>query len=220
MRLTILLIALCGCVDASASGTPPSRAPGPKADYGECVDGVCEELETCETVAVDAVCGNGIVENGETCDEADANGTGTADCEESCTCNATCSGYTNANDGDYPTCGNGVVEDGEACDDGDENGTSPPDCVEDCNCDATCSGYAAPSNVCSAPALESFLESPCVDAFTLQPPVADVGCELAEEQPYYEYPDTPFPDDLFDHAIELFDPSTFAELTTCAGGGY
>ncbi|MCC7382146.1 MAG: hypothetical protein IT384_09965 [Deltaproteobacteria bacterium] len=62
-------------------------------------------------VGVPAQCGNGRVEEGETCD--DANGTAGDGCERDCTATPAA-----------PVCGNGRVEAGEACDDGVLDGTA------------------------------------------------------------------------------------------------
>src|SRR6266849_1857649 len=74
--------------------------------------------------AASAVCGNGVIEAGETCDD----------------------GNTLACDGCSPTCqiegcGNGVIECGEECDDGASNG-APGD-----PCDATCHAVQAGNTV-------------------------------------------------------------------------
>ena len=101
---------------------------------------------TCDGISV-PVCGNGVVEVGERCD--DGNTIDTDECiacvlascgdgilwdgVETCddggangtplSCNLSCDGTTMA------TCGNSVVEAGEDCDDGGETGSCDPDCT-------------------------------------------------------------------------------------------
>lgn len=63
------------------------------------------------------VCGNGVVENGEACD--DGNAVAGDGCSSRC-----------QNEATPPACGNGVIDDGEECDDGNaDNGDA---CVGDC----------------------------------------------------------------------------------------
>lgn len=101
------------------------------------------------------ICGNGIIEEGEQCD--DANNSNTDTCLNSCIL-ATCGdGYiqngieacddnnTNDNDGCQsdctlsPTCGNGIIEEGEQCDDANDSNTDA--CLNSCVL-ATCGdGY-------------------------------------------------------------------------------
>ena len=67
----------------------------------------------------DPACGNGVVENGEECDDGAANSDTDPDA-----CRATCVN---------PACGDGVIDDGEACDDGDANtDDDPAACRPDC----------------------------------------------------------------------------------------
>jgi cysteine-rich repeat protein len=65
------------------------------------------------------VCGNGIVEDGEQCDDGESNSDG-GPCHLDCTL---CPGTT-------PGCGNGVLEAGEECDDG--NLTDGDGCSSTC----------------------------------------------------------------------------------------
>jgi cysteine-rich repeat protein len=69
------------------------------------------------------VCGNGIVETGEMCDDGALDGTAGDLCASNCTLLAPPVG---------PVCGNGVVEAGEECDDGALNGTAGDDCSVSC----------------------------------------------------------------------------------------
>ena len=84
-----------------------------------------------------AVCGDGIIETGEQCDDGNLNnGDG---CTNSCTIQ---SGYTCSGTPSICTpsavCGNGIVEPGEVCDDGNS--------VNNDRCDNTCTRIAACGN--------------------------------------------------------------------------
>ncbi|MEM6295965.1 MAG: DUF1554 domain-containing protein [Myxococcota bacterium] len=61
-------------------------------------------------------CGDGTVDEGEECDEGDANGG--SDCTEVCS---------------LPFCGDGIVSEPEMCDDADDNGTDLGVCAPDCS---------------------------------------------------------------------------------------
>lgn len=102
---------------------------------------------------VNSICGNGIIEEGEICDDGAQNGQ-PGFCDDQCTAivSATC-GNGIIEDGELcddgpdnglpghcannclefvsATCGNGILEDGEVCDDGDQNG-EPLHCATDC----------------------------------------------------------------------------------------
>jgi cysteine-rich repeat protein len=73
-----------------------------------------------------AVCGNGVRELGEVCDEGALNG-------QSCHCNSFCTGTVPGSCGGGAVCGNGIQEIGENCDDGVLNGTPN-------HCNSSCSG--------------------------------------------------------------------------------
>ena len=111
------------------------------------------ELED-EVEEVEPSCGNGVVDDGEECDDGEDNSDSTPDaCREDCT-EARC-GDAVQDDGEEcdegednsdedadacrmdctnPYCGDGVVDDGEACDDGEDNSDSDPDaCRSDCS---------------------------------------------------------------------------------------
>ena len=63
--------------------------------------------DVCDPVQGEPECGNGIIEPGEECDDAEENNDFVPDaCRSGCL---------------LPTCGDGIVDDGEACDDGNAN---------------------------------------------------------------------------------------------------
>lgn len=79
-------------------GTQPECTENNDCDEGE----ICNDDNECEAVA--ATCGDGELDEGEECDDGDANSDTEPDaCRTNCT---------------LPSCGDGVVDDGEACDDG------------------------------------------------------------------------------------------------------
>lgn len=138
-------LSLSACGEEKVGDDPPgevecehdSQCP----DEQKCMDNVCTDENTppnqqecttnlqcpaqencvnnkCVWADPDAVCGNGIVESGETCDDGEENG-------QPNKCSTKCSGTTPAE------CGNGVVEKNENCDDGEDNG-KPNHCDSEC----------------------------------------------------------------------------------------
>lgn len=83
-----------------------------------------------------ALCGNGIVEPGEQCDNGPKNGTLSSCCTATCEAEASgtpCLGGAGTCDTTGTcSCGNGVVEPGEQCDDGARNGILEVCCTELC----------------------------------------------------------------------------------------
>lgn len=138
----------------------------------DCDDGNTNTIDICTNPYTEqsvcshetSICGNGVVEIYETCDDGGESATCDADCSaatcgdyvtnttagETCDdggyngqsgyCNATCTGTTAA------VCGNGMVESGETCDDGANNGQPG-------YCNAMCSGTTA--SVCGNGVVES-----------------------------------------------------------------
>ncbi len=103
--LSVLFVCLAGCAGGSNAPSPP----GP-------------------------VCGNGVVETGEQCDDGNTkSGDG---------CSATCQ-----NEAPAPVCGNGVVEAGEQCDDGN---TKSGD-----GCSPTCQNETPAAAVCGNGVVEA-----------------------------------------------------------------
>ncbi|MFA5359672.1 MAG: hypothetical protein WC349_01810 [Patescibacteria group bacterium] len=96
-----------------------SGVPGSYSFVLEVSDSRDVRTSTICSVNIKAVCGNGIIELNETCDDKTYNG-------QPLHCNNTCSGITSAE------CGNGVKEAGETCDDGSNN-DKPLKCNITCN---------------------------------------------------------------------------------------
>jgi cysteine-rich repeat protein len=130
--------------DGSASGDATS-ATTTTTDTGDTTTTTGTDTgDTDTTGEPDAVCGNGVIEGDEECDDGNQDNTDT--CVEGCK-NAVCGdGFIgpgeacddgNAVDDDdctnacaAVTCGDGVVQDGEACDDGNADNTD--DCLTTC----------------------------------------------------------------------------------------
>lgn len=92
------------------------------SEYSKCTAN-CTWKEDCGN-PTPPVCGNGIPESGEECDDGAANGSPssscTTDCKKRChTCES--------------ECGDGVINAGEECDDGAANGTPSSDCDASCH---------------------------------------------------------------------------------------
>src|SRR5262245_54612628 len=94
-----LVAAHFGCSGIPANGPRENCAiVGDEDGNGraDCNDPACRSLPVCR-----AVCGNGVLEAGEACDDGNTiDGDG---CDHNCT---------------FTACGNGIVTTGEACDDG------------------------------------------------------------------------------------------------------
>ena len=104
--------------------------------------GLIEGVATC----VQTVCGNGLVEPGEACDDGN---TVSEDCrygERACNvCNANCE----IEAGDVKYCGDGLVSGLEECDDGGINDENCPYEMSECEvCDADCRVQAGITRVC------------------------------------------------------------------------
>ncbi len=109
----------------------------------DCDDADCADDAACEETAV---CGDGTVDDGEACDDGDANSDTDPDaCRTTCEVAACGDGVTDAGEdcdgGDQcddacvftDFCGNGRVDDGETCDDGLNNSNSIPNaCRNSC----------------------------------------------------------------------------------------
>jgi cysteine-rich repeat protein len=83
----------------------PDAAPAPEPDAAPAPDAECDAAPP-DAAPPEPVCGNGMIEDGESCD--DGNATGMDGCSATCQSEHLC------------CCGNGVIEPGEACDDGNQ----------------------------------------------------------------------------------------------------
>ena len=79
------------------------------------------------------ICGNGIIEEGEVCDDGNTsdNDQCSSDCRNKCEMDKKWDGNSCVGDGEDAVCGNGVLEAGEVCDDG--NRSDGDRCSADCN---------------------------------------------------------------------------------------
>lgn len=91
----------------------------------DCIDGICGGT------ASDALCGNGVTDPGEDCDDGDQNAEDGA-CRPDCTAE---------------TCGDGVQGPTEACDDGEQNDDEGA-CKTDCTPETCGDGFEGPSEPC------------------------------------------------------------------------
>jgi cysteine-rich repeat protein len=109
---------LTGDLDAFNSGKvgPGHCGDSHDGDDDDC-DGSCDGSGSGSGCDQDPVCGNGVVELGELCD--DGNFLGGDGCSASCL--------------PEPACGNGIIEVGETCDDG--NTTNGDGCSSVCICE-------------------------------------------------------------------------------------
>ncbi|MBK7154446.1 MAG: hypothetical protein IPH72_22130 [Sandaracinaceae bacterium] len=167
MRALILLVSLSllgwGC---GSSGDGPAADQGPLADQGPSDNGTIDDAATDQGPVVMPLCGNGVVDSGEACDDgngilADACPDGPTGTCQAASCNdgfmyiaayggtETCDDGGNApGDGcsatcsvESTTCGNGTTETGESCDLGANNsntasGACPNVCRATCRCPA------------------------------------------------------------------------------------
>ncbi len=148
-----------GCVNCQVQPGYQCRMPG-KACIPLCGDGQIIGTETCDdgkppangdgcsstcqvepgwsctgtpSVCTQAVCGNGAVETGESCDKGTANGLFYGDgtgCSKTCTNEPKCRNAAGVTGPCTQTCGDGNVDTGEQCDDGNQ--------VSGDGCSATC----------------------------------------------------------------------------------
>ncbi len=132
-----------------------------------CVNGVFPQssMQVQFTIkAQAAMCGNGIVETGEQCDDGANNGTSTDTCGTDCKTHVCGSGSA------APVCGNGVVEPGEECDDGAANGTNGDACTSQCHATHLCccgDGIVDPGEQCDQGANNGAPGGTCSDTCQL-----------------------------------------------------
>jgi hypothetical protein len=94
------------------------------------------------------VCGNNIIEPGETCDSS-ADGDCHGLCQSDCTCPA-------------PVCGNNVRESGEGCD-GSDATACPSACLSTCACAGPCPSTPGDATACQAFASQPLCVACCED---------------------------------------------------------
>ena len=111
--------------------------------------GTCDDSNGAQCVGGQPACGNGIVEEGETCDGSELGG---ESCESqgfdggTLACNDTCDGYDTSRC--VTNCGNGVLDQGETCDGSELGGESCESQGFDGGtlaCNDTCDGYVTSS---------------------------------------------------------------------------
>lgn len=133
---------VCGGITTSVCGNGTVE-PGERCDDAG-------PSAVCDADCTNALCGDGTINDlaGEVCDDGAANG-------EPLSCNATCSGPTDA------LCGNGVVEGDEACDDGEQTDA----------CNANCTIAACGDGITNAAAGEA-----CDDGNLIETDACTNGC--------------------------------------------
>jgi hypothetical protein len=112
------------------SGGDPDGGPGSSPDSGPSDDTTTGAPDD-SSGNPPSVCGDGIIEGDEECDDGDANGAGKA-CLANCTHNV---------------CGDGDVGPNEQCDDGRENGSGKA-CLADCVLNVCGDGDVGPGEAC------------------------------------------------------------------------
>ncbi|MEM9452849.1 MAG: DUF4215 domain-containing protein [Myxococcota bacterium] len=133
-----------GSADGSADGSGEGSVDGGSGDTG--------------VPGEDGICGDGVVQDDEQCDQGPANADEAA-CKTDCTDNVCGDGFVgpgegcddgNLDDGDactsecaLPSCGDGVVDPGEECDDG-QNGDDDDGCTDLCLLPACGDGIEQP----------------------------------------------------------------------------
>ncbi len=140
--LSAILCIVAACPDSSATGSGETTSDTLTRGSSEVTtsvptsghDGSATGDETTGgSTEPGAVCGNGVVELGEGCDDGADNGAGQA-------CDATCQPHA-------VVCGNGVVDPGEACDDGPDNADTNS-CTADCTNNLCGDGKVGPGEGC------------------------------------------------------------------------
>ena len=153
-------------IDVTATSTAPSTDATTDPSTGPSTDTSTDPSTASETGDPPPVCGDGVIEGQEACD--DGNQTPGDGCEANCTPTPKCGngvieGQEACDDGNQtpgdgcevnctatPKCGNGVVEGGEVCDDGNVNGgdTCSADCKKVTQPQVCGDGKVQPPEVC------------------------------------------------------------------------
>ncbi len=116
----------CGSCSSPAQIACEGRTEGVRCSVADVGTGICVHGG-----CVIPICGNGIIEPNEACDDGNTN--------SSDGCNATCTSNE--------TCGNNFIDPREVCDDG--NTTAGDGCNSNCMSNETCgNGYRDPFEVC------------------------------------------------------------------------
>ncbi len=132
------------------------------------------------------ICGNNVVESGETCDTSIAAGMAGA-CPSACgdgnacttdtltgsACTAACSNVVFT-----PCCGNGMKESGETCDTGIQIGM-PDSCPSTCNDGNTCTNDAATGSACTAACTNTGFTPCCGDGIVTNNGALEETCDTA-----------------------------------------
>ncbi|MEZ4381966.1 MAG: fibrinogen-like YCDxxxxGGGW domain-containing protein [Nannocystaceae bacterium] len=111
-----------GATSTGGGGSTGSAATGEATT--DASDSDTSTTDATSTTGGEAICGDGIVEGDELCDDGEANEDGLyGGCTRACTLG--------------PRCGDGLINGGEACDDGD-NGDPSDGCLDGCLKPKTC----------------------------------------------------------------------------------
>ncbi len=146
---SLLLLTLYGCIDK----LPVKDAPCPCAEGWVC----CAGTQSCalQDSECPVLCGNGLVEEGEDCDDGNTRDDGNG-------CSDTCSQNN--------ICGDGVLQSlFESCDDGEFNASYAPDAT----CGPTCEGL---SGFCGDGIVNG--PEPCDDGNAIDEDACLAGCVL------------------------------------------
>jgi len=171
LTLAALLPAACG---GGGAGPAPAVCGDGLVQAGEACDGAALDGQSCVTLGLGfaggtlacgpgctfvttgctrpAVCGDGVAQPGEACDDADLAGQtcaslGLGFVGGTLTCSGRCTFVTSACERGAARCGDGQVQAGEACDDGNDVGGDG--CSPACQLEAPSSGWFAPGGAIS-----------------------------------------------------------------------
>ncbi len=138
--------------------------------FSGAVIGACDEFDDGIVNGSCAQCGNGNIDPGEECDDAEANSDTTPDA-----CRTTCA---------LPTCGDSVTDTGETCDDGGDSPTCDSNCTPAVCGDGTTNTVAGESCDEGGPALSCDGDcTPVVCGDGTTNPAAGEGCDDGNTTP-------------------------------------